>query len=601
MTTPPPRKLAVILHADVVGSTALVQRNESVAHERIQDAFRRFSATVESYGGIAHEIRGDALVAEFARASDAVSAALAFQFANTAHNKGLTDDIRPEIRTGISLGEVVIADGTITGTGVVLAQRLEQLAAQGGVVVQGSVSETVPTRMPFEFEDLGAQQVKGFDQPVRAFAVRLKASAQVPAPESTGASKDRSVPTGDEAERPPLALPDKPSIAVLPFTNMSGDPEQEYFSDGITEDIITELSRFPELFVIARNSSFIFKGEAIDIKEAARKLGVQYIVEGSVRKAGNRVRVTAQLVDAVDGAHLWADRYDRQLEDIFEVQDDVVRAIVGVLPGRIAEAGAQWSRRKATSNLSAFDYLMRANHALNRRGDNLKKAIGLYQQAILLDPEFAAAYAGIAIAEGMSVWDLSYYDDNPLERAYENGKRAVELDSSDYRSHEAFGGALRQLGRHSLARQHLERAMVLNPNSARVLESWAMLLAYTGDLQGTVDTYHHAIRLDPFSQDYLRMETVAEAYYMMRKYEESLVVLESMLKLPIFYVHQQMAMCYAQLGDMKACEKSMAKYRESLPASYDEKLLFESHLRLCAREEDREHWVQGYRLIGMDV
>jgi adenylate cyclase len=382
---------------------------------------------------------------------------------------------------------------------------------------------------------------------------------------------------------------------------MSGDAEQEYLSDGIAEDIITELSRFSELFVIARNSSFAFKGQAVDIKDAARQLGVQYVVEGSVRKAGNRVRVTAQLIDALGGAHIWADKYDRQLEDIFEVQDDVVRAIVAVLPGRIAKAGAEQLRHKPTSNMSAFDYLLRGNHALARGGNSIKQAIGFYNKAIEIDPDCAAAYAGIAIAEGMSVWDLSTYDDNPLDRAYEFGKKAIELDPNDYRSQCAFGEALRQLGNHGVARQHLERALSLNPNSTQVLGCWAMLLAYTGDPQGGVDTYFRAIKLDPFSEEHVRKEVLAEAYYMLRQYEQSNAVLQSMLKLPIFYVHQQIAINYAQLGDMAACERHMAKHRAELPATYDEKLLFESHLLLCERQEDKDHWREGYRLTGMDV
>lgn len=255
----PRRKLAVILHADIADSTALVQKNELVAHHRFQDVFRRFSQSIELYDGIAHEIRGDALVAEFARASDAVSAALAFQSANVDHNDGLGDDIRPRIRIGISIGEVVIADGTLTGAGVVLAQRLEQLAESDGVVVQGTISETVPARLPFEFESLGEQTLKGFDDPVRAFSVRLSAGADSPTPESKEASMIQRGMPKDATERPSPELPDKPSIAVLPFTNMSSDPEQEYFSDGITEDIITELSQFRTLFVIARNSSFYYK------------------------------------------------------------------------------------------------------------------------------------------------------------------------------------------------------------------------------------------------------------------------------------------------------------------------------------------------------
>ena len=239
------RKLAVILHADVVGSTTLVQLDETLAHERIRDTFQRFSDAISTYGGIAHEIRGDALLAGFARASDAVGASLAFQAANAAHNDSLVDDVRPVVRVGIAMGEVVVADNTVTGEGVVLAQRLEQLAEPGHVCIQSAAYETIPKRLPFTFENLGERELKGFTEPVKVYVVSLRPGASVPEPE---------IQVGSEAVT--SNLPDKPSIAVLPFVNMSGDLEQEYFSDGLTEDIITDLSKLSNLFVIARNSSF---------------------------------------------------------------------------------------------------------------------------------------------------------------------------------------------------------------------------------------------------------------------------------------------------------------------------------------------------------
>jgi adenylate cyclase len=314
----PSRKLAVILHADVVGSTALVRLSETLAHHRIQDAFRRFSEAIDQYRGIAHEIRGDALVAEFGRASDAVSASVAFQAANAAHNEELTDEIRPAVRIGIAMGEVVVGDNTVTGEGVVLAQRVEQLAEPGRVCITGAIHEALPWRMPFDKDDLGEQKVKGFEEPVRIYVVSLKSGVEVPEPEECVQSMAATKPE----------LPDKPSIAVLPFTNMSDDPEQEYFADGMSEDIITELSKFRSLFVIARNSSFAFKGQSVEVKNVSRKLGVRYVVEGSVRRAGTRVRINAQLIDAIEDSHIWAERYDRDLDDIFAVQDEVTEAIV---------------------------------------------------------------------------------------------------------------------------------------------------------------------------------------------------------------------------------------------------------------------------------
>jgi class 3 adenylate cyclase len=275
------RKLAVILHADVVDSTGLVQKNETVAHQKIQEAFQRLSRFITSYGGVAHEIRGDALVAEFARASDSVCAALAFQADSASGNGEFTDNIQCKIRIGISLGEVVIADGTVTGGGVVMAQRLEQLAEPGGVVVQGTVSETVPVRLPFSFTSLGEQILKGFEQPVRAFTAVKTPGGILPEPELKNADPGTSGGSADTDSKPALPEKNRPSIAVLPFTNMSGDPEQEFFSDGITEDIITEFARFNDLFVIARNSSFVFKNQSVDITEVGHKLGVEYVVEGS--------------------------------------------------------------------------------------------------------------------------------------------------------------------------------------------------------------------------------------------------------------------------------------------------------------------------------
>ncbi|MCH8106451.1 MAG: adenylate/guanylate cyclase domain-containing protein, partial [Proteobacteria bacterium] len=301
------RKLAVILHADVVGSTLLVQKNDVLAHQRIQAVFNNFAETIAAYGGVAREIRGDAIVAEFDRASDAVTAAVAFQAKNEESVKSLDDDIRPLLRIGISLGEVIIADSTITGTGVVLAQRLEQLAESGGVVVQGSVSETVPTRMPFEFENLGEQVLKGFEQPVRAFIARLRVGEELPTPDTDATPKN--------VEPEILEVPNKPSIAVLSFENLSGDHEQEYFSDGISEDLTTALSRFDWLFVIARNSAFTYKGVAVDVKRVGRELGVRYVLEGSVRRAGDRVRVNAQLIDTETDSDVWAEQFDRKLSE----------------------------------------------------------------------------------------------------------------------------------------------------------------------------------------------------------------------------------------------------------------------------------------------
>ena len=383
------RKLAVILHADVVGSTSLVQKNETLAHGRVQAVFHRFSETINSYGGITRELRGDALVAEFERASDAVPAALAFQVINGEFNSRFDDDIRPQLRIGISLGEVIIADNTITGAGVVLAQRLEQLADPGGAVVQGSVAETIPARMPFEFDSLGEQMLKGFDQPVRAFAVKLRPGEELPEPEGSTTPQKSASTT--------LEILDKPSIAVLPFNNMSGDPEQEFFADGIAEDIITALSRFHDLLVIARNSSFVYRGTSVDMRQVGRELNVQYVLEGSVRTASNRVRITAQLIEAHSGNHVWAERFDRSLEDVFEVQDEITALVAATVSQQLSVAEYRSAISHAEQDLDYRGLCHRVMWHMNKvTGEGCIKAREYAEQTLERYPGHVRGYSLIA-------------------------------------------------------------------------------------------------------------------------------------------------------------------------------------------------------------
>ena len=348
------RKLAVLLHADVAGSTALVQLDEALAHERIKDAFRRFADIVVTYGGIAHEIRGDALVAEFSKASDAVSAALRFQVTNASHNEEIPDEVVPVVRVGIAMGEVVIADNTVTGEGIVLAQRLEQLAEPGGVCVQGAAYETMPKRLPFSYQNLGEKVLKGFSEPVRVYAVSTTDAVEVPKERRQGART-----TGNRTS-------DKPSIAVLPFTNMSGDPDQQFFADGIAEDVITALSRFHDLLVIARNSSFKYRGKSVDVRQVGQDLDVLYVLEGSVRIAGKRARITAQLVEAVTGKHLWAERFDRSLGDIFEVQDEITALVASTVGQQVRVAESKSALRCGTKDLRVGDLVARAQWQTDR-------------------------------------------------------------------------------------------------------------------------------------------------------------------------------------------------------------------------------------------
>jgi adenylate cyclase len=587
-----PRKLAVILHADVVGSTALVQRDEALAHERIRDVFHRFSATIESYNGHPLELRGDALVGEFSRASDAVSAALAFQIANEDHNKGVTDDIRPEIRIGISLGEVVIADGTITGAGVVLAQRLEQLAEPGGICIQGAAYETVPERLPFNYESLGEQTVKGFEEPVRVYTVRLEDGQAIPPPDPTV-----------RPDKPALELPDKPSIAVLPFTNMSGDPEQEYFSDGITEDIITELSRFRDLSVIARNSSFVFKGKSVAISEVGSKLGVQYVVEGSVRKAGNRVRITAQLVNVATGDHIWADRYDRQPEDIFDVQDEVVRTVTATLIGRVERVRRDRAKYKPTSNLKAYECLLRGReHFFRLTPADHPMAKEMFEKAITLDPDYAAAYVGLAETH-FQEWHAGWSEapDRSFAAFCESAEKSVALDDTDSRTLAVLGMAYLFRREFDQAHAHLNRAVRLNPIDTRTLARMSRYDMLIGEPERAIQRVNEASRIDPFGKFgwYL-----GQSNYAARRYDESISAFKS-VRDPVALVRAWIAASYAQAG--RETEAKQATQECVLATEVEFGVRAESHNWLeflVARwpfkhEEDSEHLREGLRKAGL--
>jgi len=488
----PVRKLAVLLHADVVGSTALVQENETLAHQRIQQAFQQFSKTIKSYRGITRELRGDALVAEFDRGSDAVAAALVFQVQNGEFNAAFSDEIRPQLRIGISLGEVIIADNTITGAGVVLAQRLEQLAETGGVVIQGSVAETVPVRMPFEFENLGEKTLKGFDQPVRVYTARLKQGEELPQPETQTTPKSAPAASSQVSE--------KPSIAVLPFANMSNDPEQEYFADGMVEDIITALSHIRQWRVVARNSSFVYKGRNVDIREVARDLSVRYVLEGSVRKSANRLRITGQLIDAESGTHIWADKFDGDLADVFELQDKITESVVGAIEPSLLVAEIERSNRKLPDDLGAYDlYLKALPNLYAMRPDKNKLALDLLHQAIDLDPNYAPALAFLAWGyEQRLVRDWGAYGEDDSGTAIALAHRAIAADRNDAHVMVAAGFVLLMVARdYERGLQAVDRAKELNPNIAFVSMLIGVSQTFAGDPEEALIHFDNAIRVSP--------------------------------------------------------------------------------------------------------
>ena len=573
------RKLLVILHADVVGSTALVQNDESLAHERIRTAFSEFSRTIEAYGGTVREVRGDALVAGFERASDAVAAALVFQQDNEATIAALADDIRPSLRVGISLGEVVIADDTLTGAGVVLAQRLEQLAPPGGVVVQGSIAETVPSRMPFEFVSLGEQSLKGFEQAVRAFAVTLKAGDTQPAPE-TGPPSGAPTPSGERTS-------DRPSIAVLPFTSMGGDPDLEYFCDGLTEDIITALSRMRWQDVTSRNSTFAYKKTSLDVRDIAATLGVDYVLEGSVRQGGSQYRINVQLIEARLGTHVWAERYNRKLEDEFEVQDEITHRVASILAERIWQDVARNIASKPKNDYGPFDHAYLGVELLHRfEPDEVARAITHLEKARELAPELVIAHLGLGFSHFMN---HAFWDDptgNGLELAAGHARVLQELAPDDAQTYRLLSRVYSGKGQFDEALRCAERALRISPDDGDILANMGLYHLYCGDAAEAMEWFDKVLDLHaetPHTLDIVRLWR-SIALLVLDRYEESVATLKSITGVE-FLKSLFLAACYAGLGSR---EEAASMGRKVLAIRPNFRLSDLGMLQTFRRDEDRD-------------
>ncbi len=619
----PTRQLAVILHADVVGSTTLVQRDETLTHERIRDAFRRFSETIRTYGGTPQELRGDALLATFNRASDAVSASLSFQVGNAHHNETLEDDIRPEVRIGIALGEVVIADGTLTGPDVVMAQRIEQLADPGGICIQGTAYETIPRRLLFEYTSLGEQQLKGFDEPVRVYGVKPKLGEEIPGPDPQQPAKRYSgrrtliaaiavslvivggftawlQPWKSDVERADpakmaFALPDKPSIAVLPFTNMSDDKEQEYFADGVTEDIITDLSKISGLFVVARNSSFTYKGQAVKVRQVAEELGVRYVLQGSVRRAGEKIRITAQLVDALEGNHLWADRYDRDLKDVFAVQSEVAREVAKALAVTLKANENERLFQKYTASIDAYDVFLQARRAVdNPSKDNILRGEKLFKRVIELDPNFAGGYAGLSFNYSVQIrFRYSTTPSTHLARAFELAEKAVEVDSSYVWGYIALGGAHLAKGDATAAVDAVRHALTLDPNGYEANLFMGFYLQFAGDAALAVEHLLVAKRLSPV-ESVRDLAFMTNAQFMNRNYTEVVRIAEEAKAK--FVARAVLAAAYTLLEKPEQAAEVAEKYLETNP---DFNLSQWKFLKLWILEENRTRLYNAAKKAGI--
>jgi len=527
------QRLAALLAADAAGYSRLMADDADATVVALDAARAVFREQIGKHHGRVIDMAGDSVLAVFETASGAVAAALVIQAGVNALADAQPEARRMRFRVGVHLGDVIEKpDGTIYGDGVNIAARLEGLAEAGGVTISDAVLSAVRGKLAATFVDQGEQTVKNIRYPIRAY--KLQAGTAPQAATSPAAGPDRGS--------------DKPSILVLPFANMSGAPEQEFFADGLTEDILTDLSRFRELFVISRNTSFKYKGQAVDVRGVARELGVQYVVEGSVRKAGNRVRITVQLIEAESDHHVWAERYDRELEDIFAIQDEVTSAIVAILPGRLEADAHSRAERKLPANMAAYECALEAKvlHHRSSRADNLR-AVSLIEQAIALDPMYGHAHAWHGCILGQQ-WVHGWCEDRTVTEGVIGGALEVaqNLDPNDSDVHRilaALGVVRNQIDK---AVFHQQRALALNPNDDLIVVQNGEILTWLGKPEEGIEWVRKAMRLNPFHHERFWFH-LARAQFGARRYEDAIASLRN-IGVPDTIHHALLAACHAGLG-----------------------------------------------------
>jgi TolB-like protein/class 3 adenylate cyclase len=533
------RRLAAILAADVVGYSRLMEQDEAGTLATLKARREEvLKPLVARHQGRVFKVAGDGALVEFSSAVSAVQRATDLQNGMAQANVGVTEDRRVTLRIGVNLGDVIIEGADLYGDGVNIAARLETLAEPGGILVSHTVVSQVRGKVQFSFEDLGEQSLKNLTEPVRVYRVSAATATVGNMPSKAGHST-------------------RPSIAVLPFTNMSGDPEQQYFSDGITEDIITELARDRSLLVIARNSSFNFRGPSVDMGAVRRALGVRYIVEGSVRKAGARLRITAQLIDAVTQSHLWAERYDRDIEQIFAVQDEVTRAIVATLEGRIAATGAEQARRKPTTDWVAYNYFLQGRDYDYRY--EINQAISFFTRAAELDPDYVQAHA--CLAAQLCFRYLLDERSETLDQAATHAQRAVTLDANDAYAHNSMGWVALRRRHFDLAGYHFDRSVNLNPHEVGFSVDWANWLMYVNRLDEALRSLDMALQRDPYPPTYI-WEVRGQILYFLKRYDEAIAAFLKMRGAEHFWMPMFLAAAFAQSGKSEDACRELARFLE---------------------------------------
>jgi adenylate cyclase len=583
------RKLAAILAADVVGYSRLMGADEAGtlgALKRHRETI--FDPAVAAHNGRIVKLIGDGTIVEFGSVVDAVNCALSVQRSSGSLSDAGARQPTIVLRIGINLGDVIIENDDIYGDGVNIAARLEPLAEPGGICVSSIVNESVGNRIDVRFQDGGDINVKNIDRPIRVWKWH-PSKMDVAGGRSNAANLIPSV--------------EAPSIAVLPFANMSGDPEQEYFSDGISEDVITDLSKIAGLVVIARNSSFTYKGRSVDIREVGRELGVRSVLEGSIRRAGNRVRITAQLIDATNGAHLWADRYDRDLTDIFAVQDDVTRRIVDALKVTLSPAEKARLADSGTPNIDAYDCYLRGREllALNPKNrERFEQSTKLFMRALELDPGYSQAYASLSLAYNLDYQNRWSDDpDSSLQLAKHNAEQAIEKDPKEpFARQVACWAAMfdKDLGR---AKSEVDIALSLNPNSSGAYASLGSIHTYSGRPLEAIPALERATRLDPaFRPGHLHF--LGMAHLLAGKYETAAALLrERILLVPgTDFSRVLLASALGHLGEVDEARRIWQELKEINP-----KYSFSEHFarQPFKKEEDVQRIAEGLAKAGLST
>ena len=573
------RRLAAILAADVAGYSRLMGSDDEGTFAGLKVCRELIALKSRQHRGRIVNTPGDSALVEFASAVDATRCAMEIQKEMAERNAVIPEDRRIEFRIGINVGDVIVDDrGDIYGDGVNIAARVESLAKPGTLCLSDEAYRQIRGKLPIDVSDIGEHQLKNIAQPVRVYSVWL-----------------------DDA--PPLALPDKPSIAVLPFENLSGDPKQEYFADGVSEDIITELSRFSDLFVIARNSSFKYKGKAVDVRQVGRDLGVRYALEGSIRRGGDRVRISAQLVDSGTGAHRWAERYDRELKDVFAIQDEVARTIAAILAAHVNKAEAERTLLKPPATWQAYDHYMRAAAAWasfqsSWKLDQLLETRRHLTDSLKIDPKYARPYSLLASTHRVA-WlnpvNEEYLSPAALDRAITLARAAIELDPNLPEAYAELAYNIIRKSNFDGATVAAERAIALNPNF--VDYRLAQVFYSVGQPAKAIEIAKAQMRLDPFHPHFAPL-IAGIAYYLLKEYQEAQRWLrEATGRAPNHqYGHAFLAAAYAQLGRV---EDARAEAAEVLRVNPQYTLGTQKQVSILKRAEDSDHLIDGLRKAGL--